>query len=202
MQPLIHRAVILMMCGILFSANPLWAGQPTEEIRNTTDKILGLLQAPELQGKENDAERRRRIRAAVDERFDWEAIARSSLTRHWNELSRGQQMEFTRLFAALMERTYMDHVEDYNGQEINYIGEETDGARGIVLVKIVTRKNQEIGVEYRVRKANHVWLVYDVLIEGVSMVRNYRAQFSQILSKSPFEELLERLEAKLESNSR
>ncbi len=202
MQPLIHRAVILMMCGIFFSANSLWAGQPTEEIRITTDKILGLLQAPELQGKENDAERRRRIRAAVDERFDWEAIARSSLTRHWNELSRDQQVEFTRLFATLMERTYMDHVEDYSGEEIKYLGEETDGARGRVLVKIVTRKNQEIGVEYRVRKENHVWLVYDVLIEGVSMVRNYRAQFSQILSKSPFEELLERLEAKLESHSR
>jgi phospholipid transport system substrate-binding protein len=202
MQPLIHRTVILMICGVFFSANPLWAGQPTEEIRSTTDKILGLLQSPELHGKEHDAERRRRIRAVVDERFDWEAIARSSLTRHWNELSRDQQVEFTRLFATLMERTYMDHVENYNGEEINYIGEETDGARGIVLVKIVTRKNQDIGVEYRVRKEGDVWLVYDVLIEGVSMVRNYRAQFSQILAKSPFEVLLERLEAKLESHSR
>ncbi len=202
MQLLNHRAVILMICGVFFSANLLWAEQPTEEIRSTTDKILGLLQSPELQGKEHDAERRRRIRAAVDERFDWEAIARSSLTRHWNGLNRDQQVEFTRLFATLMERTYMDHVEDYNGEEINYLGEETDGSRGVVLVKIVTRKNQEIGVEYRVRKEGDVWLVYDVLIEGVSMVRNYRAQFSQILAKSPFEELLERLEVKLENHSR
>ena len=190
--------LISIMVGLPMWAGPIWAGEPLEDIRNTTEQILQILGDASLQGKENAKERRRRVREVVDERFDWEAISRSSLTTTWRELSREQQAEFTRLFGMLLERTYMERLESYTGEKVLYLDEERDGPRARVRVRIVTKKNQEIPVEYRVKERNGTWMVYDILIEGVSMVRNYRVQFSEILMKSSYADLLERLKAKVE----
>jgi phospholipid transport system substrate-binding protein len=91
----------------------------------------------------------------------------------------------------------MDRLEDYSGEEVLYLGEEVSGDRAKVRVKIVTRRNQEIPVEYRLRDGREGWRIYDILIEGVSLVKNYRVQFNEILSRSSYAELLERLRAKV-----
>jgi len=201
MRTLVRAAFFLMLFGLLFSAQSLWAGEPMEEIKKTTGRILGILGDPALRGEENEVERRRRVREAVDERFDWEDISRRSLTTQWHELSGDQQTEFTRLFGILLERTYMNRLENYTGEEVRYLGEEQEGSRAKVRVSIVTKKNQDIPVEYRLKQKGGTWLVNDILIEGVSMVRNYRNQFSDILMKSSYEDLLERLKAKVEEGS-
>jgi len=172
-----------------------------EGIRTTTKRILEILCDPDLEGSGHRAERRRRIREVVDKRFDWEAISRSALSIQWRNLGTEERKEFTRLFRRLVERTYMDRLEDYSGEEVLYLDEETSGTRASVRVKIVTRKNQEIPVEYRLRRGDGGWLVYDILIEGVSLVKNYRVQFNDILNKSSYAELLERLRAKVQEES-
>jgi len=172
-----------------------------EGIRTTTERILEILSDPDLEGSGHRAERRRRIREVVDKRFDWEAISRSALSIQWRNLGTEERKEFTRLFRRLVERTYMDRLEDYSGEEVLYLDEETSGTRASVRVKIVTRKNQEIPVEYRLRRGDGGWLVYDILIEGVSLVKNYRVQFNDILAKSSYAELLERLRAKVQEES-
>lgn len=192
----------LVLLGLLIGVPPLWAAGPMESIRATTERILEVLSDPALEGSEHQAERRRRIREAADERFDWKAIARSSLTTQWQQLSAGEQDEFTELFSRLVERTYMDRLESYSGEEVVYLEEETSGDRAKVRVKIVTGKKQEIEVEYRLRRGSGEWLVYDILIEGVSLVKNYRVQFNDILTKSSYADLLERLKAKVEEGSR
>jgi len=190
-------SICLVLSGLFFVNSLVWAGGPMEGIRTTTERILEVLSDPGLEGSEHRAERRRRIREAVDERFDWEAISRSALSIQWRNLGAEEKDEFTGLFSTLVERTYMDRLEDYSGEEVIYLDTETSGTRAKVRVKIVTRKNQEIPVEYRLRRGDGDWLVYDILIEGVSLVKNYRVQFNDILTKSSYAELLERLKAKV-----
>ncbi|MCF8063381.1 MAG: ABC transporter substrate-binding protein [Deltaproteobacteria bacterium] len=192
---------LILFFGLFPGAQFLWAGGPLEDIRSTTERILEILSDPGLEGSEHRAERRKKVREVVDERFDWEAISRSSLSTQWRNLSAAEKDEFTRVFSSLVERTYMDRLENYSGEEVIYLGEESDGGRARVRVKIVTRKNQEIPVEYRLRSGNGEWLVYDILIEGVSLVKNYRVQFNDFLTKSSYAELMERLKAKVEQQS-
>ncbi len=173
------------------------AGVPTEQIRVTTDKIIAIVTDPNLKGDEKAPERNRKIRQAVDERFDWEAISRRALGRHWKKRTAEERAEFVTLFGRLLERTYMDKVSDYSGQKVTYAGERIDGEYAVVSMNISTTKNEEISVDYRVRRRGQDWYVYDVSIEGVSLVDNYRVQFNNIIMKSSYEGLRKRLEAKV-----
>ena len=173
-----------------------WAGEPTQQVKQTTDKILAILSNPSLKGPAHAEERRKVIGQTVDERFDWEEMSRRSLARHWAERTPEEKKEFMGLFRELLERTYLDKVDDYSGEAVTYEGDTIDGNYASVKVKIVTSKGKEIPVQYRVTKKQTHWLVYDITIEGVSFVNNYRSQFNSILSKSPYSELVKRLKDK------
>jgi phospholipid transport system substrate-binding protein len=188
-------AVFLLVLGV---SAPCLAGEPTEKIRQTTDKILSIGTNPSLKGPSNAEERKKLIRRAVDERFDWEEMARRSLAMHWAKRTAEERKEFVRLFSDLLERTYMRKVEDYSGEKVLYEGETNDEDYAKVNVKIVTRKNQDIPVEYRLKKEGNDWLIYDVSIEGVSLVNNYRTQFNSIILQSSYENLVKRLRNKVE----
>jgi phospholipid transport system substrate-binding protein len=173
------------------------AGVPTDQIRDTTDKIIAIVSDPELKGAQNAPERNRKVRQAVDERFDWGAISRRALARHWKKRTAEEKEEFITLFGRLLERTYLDKVSDYSGQKVTYVGERVDGKYAVVSVKILTTKNEEVSVDYRVRRRGEGWYVYDVSIAGVSLVNNYRVQFNNIIMKSSYEGLIKRLKAKV-----
>lgn len=188
--------LLLLVFGI---ALPVWAGEPTDEIKQTTDKILSILTNPSLKGSSKTAEREKLIRQAIDERFDWEEMARRSLARYWDQRTDGEKKEFVRLYSDLLERTYMDKVEGYSGEKVIYEGESIDNGYAVVRVKIVTKKNTDIRVHYRLKRVENKWLVYDVSIEGVSLVNNYRTQFNSIILKSSYENLVKRLRERVES---
>jgi phospholipid transport system substrate-binding protein len=174
------------------------AGEPTEKIRQTTDKILSIVTDPSLKDPSKAQEREKLIRRAVDEQFDWEEMARRSLATHWAKRTAEERKEFVRLFADLLERTYMRKVEDYSGEKVLYEGETKDGDYVKVKVKIVTKKNKDIPVEYRLKKEGNDWFIYDVSIEGVSLVNNYRTQFNNIIVQSSYENLVKKLRDKVE----
>jgi phospholipid transport system substrate-binding protein len=173
------------------------AGIPTDQIRDTTDKIIAIVSDPELKGTDREPERNRKIRQAVDERFDWEGISRRALARHWKKRTAEEREEFIVLFGRLLERTYRDKVSDYSGEKVTYVDERVDGKYAVVSVKIFTTKNQDVSVDYRVKRRGEGWYVYDVSIEGVSLVNNYRKQFNSIIMRSSYEELIKRLKAKV-----
>jgi phospholipid transport system substrate-binding protein len=187
----------LLVLGITV---PGLAGEPTEKIRQITDKILSIVSDPALKDPSKVKERRNLIRSAVDERFDWEEMARRSLARHWDQRTAEEKKEFVRLFADLLERTYMGKVEDYSGEKVRYEGETTEGDYAVVKIKIVTKKNKDILVDYRLKKRGNDWFVYDVSIEGVSLVNNYRTQFNSIILQSSYENLIKKLKEKSEPN--
>ena len=186
-------AVFLM---IMFVA-PCFAGVPTDEIRETTDRIIAIVSDPGLKGPENDKRRRQLIRRVVDERFNWEAMTQRSLARHWKKRTDGEKKEFIDLFGKLLERTYLDKVGSYSGEKVLYVDETIDGKYGTVTVKILTRSNTEVAVLYRLKKGNRGWLVYDISIEGVSLVNNYRKQFNSIITRSSYEDLVKKLKDKV-----
>jgi phospholipid transport system substrate-binding protein len=187
-------ACITLVVGI---AVPVLAGEPTEQIKQTTDKILSIVKDPGSKSPSKAQERRRLIRKAVDERFVWEDMAHRSLGRFWAQRTAEERREFVTLFSELVERTYLSKVEDYSGEKVQYDGETIDGDYAVVKVNIITQKNKDIRVDYRLQKEGNKWLVYDVSIEGVSLVNNYRTQFNSIILQSSYENLVKRLRTKV-----
>ena len=190
--------VPLLLNLILLFSTPVFGGAPTDQIKATTDKILAILTDPALESPEMLDEKKRKIRSAVDERFDWTAISRRALGRHWQKMTNEEKRTFIPLFGQMLEQTYLSRVGEYSGETVSYEGEEVDGTYGVVSVKIISDKHGEISVKYRLWNKHDDWFIYDISIEGVSLVNNYRSQFNTILMKSSPSELIKRLEEKVE----
>lgn len=177
----------------LLFASWVLAAAPMEAVRQTTDEILAVVTDPAMQVPEKAEERARLIRQAVDRRFDWEDMARRALATHWRARTPEEREEFIALFGDLLEKTYLDRVEGYSGEKIVYLGENVEGEYATVNIKFITLKETEIGVQYRMRQQGATWLVYDISIEGVSFINNYRNQFNSIIVRSSYEDLVRRL---------
>jgi phospholipid transport system substrate-binding protein len=173
-----------------------WAAAPNAEdqVRRTIDEILAILKDPTLKAK--PAERRRKLENAIERRFDFVEMARRSLGPEWRRASPEQQKEFVALFRELLEEAYLASIEGYNSERVEYLKERRDGEYAEVHTKIIDSIGREFSVDYRLHNVNGDWKVYDVVIEDVSLVNNYRAQFSRVLARSSFDELLRRMRQK------
>ena len=198
MSPTCLTRGILSLFLVGAMAVPLMAANPMEEIKQTTDKILSIVTNPALKAPSKTEEREKLIHQAVYERFDWEEMSRRSLATHWAKRTPEERKEFVCLFSELLERTYMKKVEGFSGEKVLYEGETKEGDYATVKIKIVTKKDKDIPVEYRLKKEGNNWFIYDVSIEGVSLVNNYRTQFNSILFQSSYEDLVKRLREKTE----
>jgi phospholipid transport system substrate-binding protein len=187
----------LLGTSLLFLwALPAGAGAPTEQTRATADKVLSVLNNPELRSAARKNERREQLRAVIYPRFDFAEMAKQSLGSQWSRRSPQEQREFVRLFTEVLENSYVDTIESYNGDKITYTRENLDKDRAEVFTKVVTKKGEEFSVNYILRSVDGEWKVYDVVIENISLVNNYRSQFNRILAKASFDELLRKLQAK------
>lgn len=174
------------------------AGAPTEQLRASIERVVKILEDPELRKESRQAERRRAVRRVAEEIFDFAETAKRSLGRHWLARSPAEREEFVRLFADLLERAYISKIEVYNGERISYVGESVEGDLATVRTRIATRQGAEVPVDYRMLLRGDRWLVYDVIIEGVSLVANYRTQFNKIITTSSYQELVRRMRSKQE----
>jgi phospholipid transport system substrate-binding protein len=191
------RIVAVVVASVLWlQAVPAAAGPPTDQLRGRIDRVLKILDDPEMRKEARAAERRAAIRAIAGEVFDFEEISRRSLARHWQPRSPAEREEFVRLFGELLERSYVSKLELYSGEKIEYVGEAVDGDLATVRTRVVTRQGTQIPVDYRLFRQGDRWRAYDVHIEGVSLVGNYRAQFNSVIQRSSYEELVKMLRAK------
>ncbi|HKI49789.1 MAG TPA: ABC transporter substrate-binding protein [Desulfobacteria bacterium] len=195
--PLHLRSLVSVVLLIVMLAAPCFAGAPTDDIKKTTDRILAIVSDPALKGPENNKKRTELIRQAVDERFNWEAMTQRSLARHWQKRTDAEKKEFIVLFGKLLERTYLNKVGSYSGEKVIYVDETIDGRYATVTAKILTHSQTEVAVLYRLKELNGDWGVYDISIEGVSLVNNYRKQFNSIIVRSSYDELVKKLRAKV-----
>jgi phospholipid transport system substrate-binding protein len=174
------------------------AGIPTDQLKGATDRVLKVLQDPDLKQPAKSEARRQQIRTIADEIFDWEETGKRALARHWQARSPKEQEEFSKLFAELIERSYVGKIEQYSGERVVYAGETVEGDQATVKTKLITKSNTEIPIDYRMQKEGDRWRAYDVVIEGVSLVGNYRTQFNRIIQQSGYPELVQKLKAKQE----
>ena len=191
------RMGAMVLAGALavgLSVGPAAAGVPTDQLKGAVERVLKTLDDPALKGNQND--RRAAVRKIANEIFDFSEIAKRSLARHWQPLSEAQRTEFVSLFADLLERSYISKIETYGGEKIQYTAERADGDLATVSTRIVTKNGTEVPVDYRLLKRGDRWLVYDVSIEGVSLVSNYRTQFNKIIQTASYEDLVKKMKAR------
>jgi phospholipid transport system substrate-binding protein len=189
-------ATMLAAVLAILTAREAAAGPPTDQLKNAIDRVVKVVADPSLKGDDRMAERRSAVRKIADDIFDWSEIARRALARHWQSLTDKQRAEFVALFSDLLERSYISKIELYGGEKIRYAGERVDGETATVPTRIVTKNGTEVPIDYRLLKKGDRWLVYDVNIEGVSLVSNYRTQFNKIIQTGSFEDLIQKLRAK------
>jgi phospholipid transport system substrate-binding protein len=195
---LIKSVVFALTLQLLVGVGAVWAGPPTEIARQVIEKALEILQNPAYRGEE----RRQMVKRIVDPHFDYQEMAKRSLGPTWGKLSPSQRSEFVQLFAQLLEASYSDKIEKYAQRvKIDYKGEILDGDTAEVRT-VVVRANDRIPLNYRLLNEGGTWKVYDVVIEGVSLVSNYRSQFSRIIHESSYVELVRRLKTKVSELTR
>lgn len=198
MKQIYHRTavVLLLLFFILVFASPSSAGAPTEQIRASVDKIVAILNNPQLKSAAKTKERRDQLRQAISSRFDFAEMARRSLGSQWRRLSPQERQEFVRLFTDLLERAYIDRIEGYSDGKFAYVREILDKNYAEVNSRIVTHNGEEFSLNYKVLLKNGEWRVYDVVVENISLVNNYRSQFTRIIANSSYEELVRRMKEK------
>jgi phospholipid transport system substrate-binding protein len=192
---------LALACSLLvapLAARGADAGPPTDQLRSQVDRVLKLLEDPALQAPDKARERRVAVRKVADEIFDFGETARRALGRHWAARTPEERDEFVRLFGDLLERSYISKIELYGGEKIQYISDRIDGDTALVQSKLLTKNGSEVPIEYRMLKKAERWLVYDVVIEGVSLVANYRTQFNKIIQTSSFQELVKKMKTRQE----
>jgi phospholipid transport system substrate-binding protein len=172
------------------------AGEPGDQVRQSVDKLLAILEDPRLKEEGKKNERRGKLKKVIYQRFDFTEMARRSLGPEWRRQNPEEQKEFVKLFTDLLERASLEQIESYNDQKVQYVNEREDPSYAEVDTKIIDNKGQEFSVKYRLRNVNGDWKVYDVVIEDISLVNNYRAQFSRVLANSSYQELVHRMKGK------
>jgi len=188
----VRGLAILALAAWLFPALSM-AAAPAERIRGTIDRVIGILKDPALAAKGKEEERRELLRKEIAPVFDFGEMAKRSLGPNWRDRTPEERERFVALFRELLENSYLGKIESYGGEVIRYGEETVDGPYAQVKTVVVTTRGQEIPVHYRMRADGGRYRIYDVVIEGISLVNNYRSQFNSILQKSSFAELMEKL---------
>ena len=179
-------AVSILVC----SGKAANAGEPTEAIRGAVNQGVEILKNAKLDNQKQRAQVIDQLRQVVYPLFDFNEMAMRSLGANWRRLNPQQRKEFVSTFTALLEKTYANQIDLYNGQQVIYTGETVDGDYAQVNSRIIDKNGQTYSVVYKLHRVDGKWRIYDVVAENISLVNNYRAQFNRVIAKSSFEELL------------
>jgi phospholipid transport system substrate-binding protein len=176
---------------------PVYAGVPLDSVKKCVNDVIALLSDPKLKAESAKEIKKEKLRVLYKQMFDEIEFSKRTLTRNWNNFSPAQREEFVKLFEQVLEKAYGDKVLSYTNEKVDFHKETMlSENQAEVQSKIIT-SSKEIPVFYRVILKNGKWKVYDVVVENVSLVQNYRTQFNDILAKDNPEKLLEVLRNKV-----
>jgi phospholipid transport system substrate-binding protein len=187
--------MILILC-LVFPVSA-FAGAPLEAVKGNVDKVLDVLRDPSLKGESGRKARKDKIRVISEKMFDFTELSKRTLAQNWNRFDPKQQKEFVALYKSLLEDAYSNKIMSFTDEKIVFNKEVALTGKTVEVRSVVQRKNEEIPIYYRVILKDGVWKVYDVVIEGVSLINNYRSQFREILADKTPESLLETLRKKV-----
>lgn len=199
---MVRIAVLGVGLALLAGATtPALAATPTETLKQYTDQVLSVLDDPALKTPGRSVDRRAAVRKVAIEVFDVEETARRALGRHWTARTPAERAEFVPLFADLLERAYINRIDEYGGERVRFVGESVEADTATVRTKITTRQGSEVPVDARMVRKGDRWLMFDVIIENVSLIGNYRSQFDSIIRKESYAALVQRMKTKQEELS-
>jgi phospholipid transport system substrate-binding protein len=197
MMMLQQTAGVLLLLLSTTAPTPGGAEAPVQELRSRVDRAVQVLSDPAFKGPSKVAERRAKVRKIADEIFDFAEMAKRALGVHWQQLPPADKERFVRSFSDLLDRAYFEKIDSYNGEKVQYLQPKVEGDQATVQTRVTTDKGTEIPVDYRMHRDQGRWMVYDVVIEGVSLVSNYRAQFDRIIRTASVNDLMKRMEAQV-----
>ena len=190
---------LALVIALLGPGSSVWSSvpTPTDQLRGSLDRILATLNDPRLRAPGQAAARAGTLRREVQARFNFPETAREALGLYWRDRTPAERQQFTALFTELLQRSYLGRIARYGEARVEYIGQSVDGDYATVRTRVVTRSGRPLAVDYRMSRHGDRWLVYDVIVDHVSLVDNYRTQFRDIIATSSYQALVDRIEARL-----
>ena len=192
---------LLFLLSCLFSPSPSRADGPMEQVRATVEKVLTIVRNPNLKSVAQKEDLRAQLAEVISPGFDFPEMAKRSLGPHWGRRTAEEQREFVQIFAGLLGRSYAQNIEYYTSQTVLYTREVEDKNYAQVDTKIVTDNREKLSINYKLHSVNKEWKVYDLVIEDVSVVNNYRSQFNRVIARSSFEDLVRMIKEKQSQRS-
>jgi phospholipid transport system substrate-binding protein len=190
-------AGMVLLCIMLALSVAAHAGPATDLVKDKSEAVIKVLKDPALKGESGLKAKRDKIRTIGERMFDFVEMSKRTLGLNWNKLNAPQRQEFVELFEALLEDAYADKISSYTDEKVTFTKEVVLSEKTVEVQSVILWKNTDVPVFYRMMSKDGQWRVYDVLIEGVSLVSNYRTQFREILGNNPPEQLLETLRKKV-----
>jgi len=192
-----HGWSVISMIVVIFSHTAVAGASPAaDQLKQTVEKVQAILSDKSLKGPAKTDERRQQLRDVMNSRFDYEEMAKRSLGPEWQKRTSEEREQFVTAFTRVLEGGYFDTLDSYNGEKVRFVGDRQDNDVAEVQTKITDNKGQDYAVNYRLHNVNGDWKVFDVVVENVSLVNNYRSQFSRVLAKSSFQDLIEAMNQK------
>ncbi len=192
-----RRVALLNLIMLLLFSIPVYAGPPLDAVQSNVNKVLEVLRDPKLKAAAAKEIEKEKLRLIYERMFDDVELSKRTLARHWNSMNGAQRKEFVLLFRQVLEKAYIDKILAYTDEKIVFERETmVSETQAEIQTKIVT-SSKEIPISYRVILKDSAWKVYDIVIENVSLVLNYRTQFNDIMAKNTPEQLLEILRKKV-----
>ena len=185
---------ILIVVLALAWVQDAWAGPPTDQLRDGVQRVVTILMAPELSGDTKINERSAAVNKVADEIFDFSETAKRALGQHWAQRTVAEREEFVRLFTELLQRTYLSKVDKYNS-EMTFRDDMVDGNQAIVRTTLLGKAGG-MSLDYRMHQRGDRWQVYDLSINGISLVASYRSQFDRIVRTDSYDGLVARLKSR------
>jgi phospholipid transport system substrate-binding protein len=184
----------ILLC-MLSPTHDAWGGAPTDQLRGGIDRVFKILRDPEMAGEAHAPQRRKAILVAAGNIFDFGEMAKRSLGQHWSARTPAERSQFVGLFTDLMQHSYIAKVDQHGGAKMVYRSETVDGDHAAVRTTIPLSSGSEMPLEYRMHNADARWQVYDLSIDGISLVSNYRAQFNKVIRLDSYETLVAKLKS-------
>lgn len=191
----IAATLFFVLCHLLLPAGSR-ADSPTEQVRTTVDQVLAIVRSSNPKSKAQMEAQRAQLLGVISPRFDFPEMAKRSLGRHWAGRTAEEQREFVKILAALLGRSYADNIESYAGQNVLYTREREEQNYAEVETKITSEDRSPMSINYKLHSVDNKWRVYDLVIEDISVINNYRSQFDRVIAKSSYVDLVRILKEK------
>jgi phospholipid transport system substrate-binding protein len=196
-----HVTTVALLAALLLSIPaPSQAGSAAADINVQAERILAVLADPELRATGQERARRQAVRRVAEDAIDFNETGRRTLGSHWDGRSDDERQKFVALFTDLLDRAFLRHVDRWDGEKLVVAGDTVDGDRAVVHARVLLRDGSQVPVDLAVvRNGGARWRVWDVRAMGASLVSSYRAQFARMLQATPYDEMLRKLRAKVDS---